>query len=355
MFVVGPSRLCGVHGLVIGVISRVGFISSAQFTDIDLINSIIMHEPKLSIAVANTAAVGCVGRVRDFFRNVCATNRGRIGCIAALAVFLLIVRALIVKFAPAGYTQLECLLTDAEIGRSERLLRTFSEVARDHNFTWWLDYGSLLGIVRGGTLIPHDKDIDGSYLNPDTFRLKTLDAPLRKRGLRIYGFTVVYAEDHAAMDVDGGAEFIVARLELFGVDRTTDNKIVRRDAERYRHATAIGDRIWWFLLSMTGVTVQEYDDIFPLSSLPLRHLDIAKRRGDPVTAAAPPTAAESAAGSHNHDDGAVAVAGNGGGGAAAASEWRVMLPVPRAYERHLERLYGSSWRREIPWKLKCYM
>ena len=35
-------------------------------------------------------------------------------------------------------------------------------------------------------------------------------------------------------------------------------------------------------------------------------------------------------------------------------QWRLDLPAPRLYETHLHNMYGDSWRKEVPWKVKCY-
>jgi hypothetical protein len=41
------------------------------------------------------------------------------------------------------------------------------ELLTKHGIVHWLDYGSLLGAVRGGELIPWDNDVDFGFLGSD--------------------------------------------------------------------------------------------------------------------------------------------------------------------------------------------
>jgi len=43
----------------------------------------------------------------------------------------------------------------------------FAAIAKDHDLRWWADYGTLLGAVRNGGIIPHDKDADIGLLGDD--------------------------------------------------------------------------------------------------------------------------------------------------------------------------------------------
>jgi phosphorylcholine metabolism protein LicD len=51
------------------------------------------------------------------------------------------------------------------------VLAHWTEVADELGITWWADYGTLLGAVRNGGLIPHDKDLDIGMLGEDWDRL----------------------------------------------------------------------------------------------------------------------------------------------------------------------------------------
>ena len=55
------------------------------------------------------------------------------------------------------------------------LLAGVQELFAAHDITWWADYGTLLGAVRHGGLIPHDKDADIGILAEDFERLLALD------------------------------------------------------------------------------------------------------------------------------------------------------------------------------------
>ena len=58
--------------------------------------------------------------------------------------------------------------------------------------TWWLDFGSLLGLHRDGDLILHDNDIDLAVLAPDWPALRAgLAAALPQYSVRV----VVPSED----------------------------------------------------------------------------------------------------------------------------------------------------------------
>jgi phosphorylcholine metabolism protein LicD len=46
-------------------------------------------------------------------------------------------------------------------------LHTISQALSDEGISWWIDHGTLLGIVREDRLLPWDPDIDLSILMPD--------------------------------------------------------------------------------------------------------------------------------------------------------------------------------------------
>ena len=54
------------------------------------------------------------------------------------------------------------------------MLKTFAKVCTEHELTWWVDGGTLLGAVRDGKMIPWDDDIDVVMPRKDYDKLCTL-------------------------------------------------------------------------------------------------------------------------------------------------------------------------------------
>ena len=52
-------------------------------------------------------------------------------------------------------------------GNMHFVLRNIVEFFNSQNATYWLDYGTLLGVVREGDVLLHDGDIDISRLADD--------------------------------------------------------------------------------------------------------------------------------------------------------------------------------------------
>lgn len=65
-------------------------------------------------------------------------------------------------------------LTDLTIFSHELLAR--------HGIAHWIDYGTLLGAVRGGTLIPWDEDVDFGVLEEDVPRILALEDEVAEAG-----------------------------------------------------------------------------------------------------------------------------------------------------------------------------
>jgi hypothetical protein len=53
----------------------------------------------------------------------------------------------------------------------------------DAGIRWWIDYGTLLGFVREGRMIPYDSDIDLGVMADDMAKVLALAPALRKAGL----------------------------------------------------------------------------------------------------------------------------------------------------------------------------
>jgi len=120
------------------------------------------------------------------------------------------------------------------------LLGDTLDILNRAGIAYHLDYGTLLGVVRDGDLIPWDGDLDIGVAAPDWPALEATFAAFRKCGWRV-------PHDLSAMPADGpgwraGAPrrlTIVSRIQLpFSIGR------IRLDVAA-KHAA--GDHLWWFL------------------------------------------------------------------------------------------------------------
>lgn len=66
-----------------------------------------------------------------------------------------------------GYYHDNCLLQEDRRERLRYLLRHVVQFFNNENATYWLDFGTLLGVIREGDIIPHDGDLDLSRLAND--------------------------------------------------------------------------------------------------------------------------------------------------------------------------------------------
>jgi len=62
------------------------------------------------------------------------------------------------------------------------LLRFVDDLLNRHGILHWVDYGTLLGAVRDGTLIPWDEDVDFGILEADAQRVRALQPEIEKDG-----------------------------------------------------------------------------------------------------------------------------------------------------------------------------
>ncbi len=70
---------------------------------------------------------------------------------------------------------------------AEKMLKDVTEVMEKHNIRYWIDFGTLLGIVREGRLLPWDDDMDFSMDEKDRQKMHEIVMPeIKKRGYRIY-------------------------------------------------------------------------------------------------------------------------------------------------------------------------
>lgn len=62
------------------------------------------------------------------------------------------------------------------------LLLFTEELLARHRIAHWLDYGALLGAVRGGAFVPWDSDVDFGLLRADLPALRALEPEIRRAG-----------------------------------------------------------------------------------------------------------------------------------------------------------------------------
>ncbi|KAI8521234.1 hypothetical protein Bbelb_009880 [Branchiostoma belcheri] len=67
-----------------------------------------------------------------------------------------------------GYYNDDCYLSREKMEDMRHLVVTICQVFEELNQTYWLDYGTLLGAVRLGDVLPHDGDVDISRLKMGT-------------------------------------------------------------------------------------------------------------------------------------------------------------------------------------------
>lgn len=78
-----------------------------------------------------------------------------------------------------------------------RLFPVLERICKDHNLSYWIEGGTLLGAVRGKSIIPWDDDADVGMLEEDCERLLNMD-------LSAYG---VELQIHS--DTDGGKPALI--------------------------------------------------------------------------------------------------------------------------------------------------
>lgn len=76
-------------------------------------------------------------------------------------------------------------LEGEHLQRSLQMLQNVAEVFDAHGLPYWLEGGTLLGVIREQRLLPWDTDIDLSIRAEDYLRLAACLPALRRRGLRL--------------------------------------------------------------------------------------------------------------------------------------------------------------------------
>ncbi|EEG77515.1 LicD family protein [Dethiobacter alkaliphilus] len=68
----------------------------------------------------------------------------------------------------------------------DKQLTEVLNVIHQHNISYWLDSGTLLGLQRDGQLMEHDRDIDLSVWDSEEAKIKEMIPYFRQAGYQIY-------------------------------------------------------------------------------------------------------------------------------------------------------------------------
>lgn len=260
-------------------------------------------------------------------------------CAAVVVVFL--VGSWATSLVPAGYKESQCMVEAQGLRDMYDLLERFAGAMAAENVTWWADNGLLLGAVRDHAIIPWDVDLDVSILQRDLWRLKRMQrtgAWARLGMATATDQTIVLAKHEALAKDRAQLELLPAKVEVFSYAVKPNNELAREDVYASEVA-ALGGRDVGLSFTERFVTAfaKWWSPPVPLSEIfPLGAVDVVV----PASLRQPPAAKNGAAAEE---------------GAAAALPDRMTLPAPLRSEAQLVRLYGSTWNRQIKWKVKCYL
>eukprot|EP01089_Gocevia_fonbrunei_P014836 TRINITY_DN4172_c0_g1_i2.p1 TRINITY_DN4172_c0_g1~~TRINITY_DN4172_c0_g1_i2.p1 ORF type:complete len:254 (-),score=21.39 TRINITY_DN4172_c0_g1_i2:10-771(-) len=193
-------------------------------------------------------------------------------CVCLLICFTLLwilYQGLLVQI-PSGYIEKPCYLDQNEIETLHYLLYNIDEVFQSINFTYWIDFGTLLGAVRHGDVIPWDKDADISYLEKNDHLLEDkglVRQLLEPRGIAMHGRTAVLKKDKPLYEMD--REQVQAKVEMFGWIESDDSKYLgRSDFDFDRNSTNIITLLYAALLRFWHGDHMDAKFIKPLIDIP---------------------------------------------------------------------------------------
>ena len=88
---------------------------------------------------------------------------------------------------------------------SAEILEFVGHVCNEHDITWWLDYGNLLGAARHGNFVPWDDDVDISMLREDYNKFDNIIT----RAVKKYGLDEIIEVGYRPhLYMDGVGKFI---------------------------------------------------------------------------------------------------------------------------------------------------
>ncbi|CAL8073199.1 unnamed protein product [Calicophoron daubneyi] len=81
------------------------------------------------------------------------------------------------------------LVSEYRKAKLYRTLQHWIKLANEHQIMWWINYGSLIGSLRDGDIIPYDSDMDICILGSDADKLRKLATD--RKDIRINQFNLV--------------------------------------------------------------------------------------------------------------------------------------------------------------------
>ena len=104
------------------------------------------------------------------------------------------------------------------------ILEDVDKMLNEASITYWLAYGSLLGAIRHGGIIPWDDDVDLAFFEEDIVALKQLGAKLESKGYFLcdlkYYFKICPKNGKHPSDKDGNAySWTSPHIDLFPMKR----------------------------------------------------------------------------------------------------------------------------------------
>ncbi|XP_067659646.1 uncharacterized protein RP689-like isoform X1 [Haliotis asinina] len=139
-----------------------------------------------------------------------------------------------------GYYNNRCYLSREEINNMKYMLTQVTAAFNKQNMTYWLDYGTLLGVWKTGEIIPYDGDIDiGRHftgITADSFLIKESRRHLNQFNVTLNDFQAKYKGSTADLfrwETYGNTTKMLRKwypfVEHFGTIETIANYFVPSD------------------------------------------------------------------------------------------------------------------------------
>jgi lipopolysaccharide cholinephosphotransferase len=120
------------------------------------------------------------------------------------------------------------------------MLNDLAEIINTHNLTWWLDGGTLLGLVRSGGFIPWDDDMDISLPRNDYIKLMLIlkeDKQFNEKysllhdtdNPKVQRVTKLYSEKYTLFEDAGARKCLIhkAFIDIFAYDVTNGHSFTK--------------------------------------------------------------------------------------------------------------------------------
>jgi hypothetical protein len=124
---------------------------------------------------------------------------------------------------------------------ARRMLLDIIDVCEEMNVPYHMDYGTLLGLVRDGDLIPWDDDMDMSIMAADVEAFRKTFWKLRLRGWRINGNSHILRKPHPAWKPNSLRSIKIRNRNFLFFGR---GRVVMDVFVKYPHE----DHVWWKMI-----------------------------------------------------------------------------------------------------------